>query len=105
MKIDPKIPANGELQSGSVKNTAVNTAQTQTRPAGVTATQSEDTFQASGRHAEVQRLTAQANAVPDVRTDKVAPLQAKVQNGTYKPDSQKVADALLSEHGSNSAKG
>src|SRR5579883_3366221 len=67
--------------------------------------QAEDTFQPSGRHAELQRLTAQAASVPEVRTEKVAPLQAKVQRGTYKPDSQKVADALISEQSRSSAKG
>ena len=105
MKIDPKVPANSELQSGTVSNAAATTVPAQARAANASAAQTEDTFQASGRHAEVQRLTAQAATVPDVRTEKVAPLQAKVQRGTYKPDSQKVADALISQQGATSTKG
>lgn len=98
MKIDPKIPANGELQSDRLKNAsgAGVPVQGQTRPAA-TPSHTEDTFQASGRHAEVQQLTAQAANLPEVRSEKIAPLQAKVQNGTYKPDSGQVADALLAE--------
>jgi flagellar biosynthesis anti-sigma factor FlgM len=105
MKIDPKVPANGQLQSDRVQNTANPAVQSQSRPADASQVQAEDTFQPSGRHAELQRLTAQAASVPEVRTEKVAPLQAKVQRGTYKPDSQKVADALISEQSRSSAKG
>jgi flagellar biosynthesis anti-sigma factor FlgM len=105
MKIDPKVPANSELQSDRVANTATGSVQGQARAASASQAQSEDTFQASGRHAEVQRLTAQAANVPEVRTEKVTPLQAKVQRGAYKPDSQKVADAIISDQSGNSAKG
>jgi len=105
MKIDPKVPANSELQSDRVNNAQTGAVQGQARAASASQGAAEDTFQASGRHAEVQRLTAQAANVPEVRTDKVAPLQAKVQRGAYKPDSQKVADALIADQISSSAKG
>lgn len=106
MKIDPKIPANGELQSERLTNApgAGVTVQGQARPAATTPAQTEDTFQASGRHAEVQHLTAQAANLPDVRSEKIAPLQAQVQNGTYKPDSGQVADALLAEQSRTASK-
>lgn len=106
MKIDPKLPANGGLQSSLVGSTAGTTTpvQSQTRPAGASQSQTEDTFQASGRHSEVQQLTAQAANVPDVRTAKIAPLQAKVQRGAYKPDSKKVADALIADQSSTVTK-
>ena len=99
MKIDPKIPANGDLQSDRVKNTVTSgvPAQSPARTGGAPQPQTEDTFQVSGRHAEVQQLTAQAASLPEVRTEKVAPLQARVQRGTYKPDSQKVADAIIAD--------
>jgi len=107
MKIDPKIPLSGEPQSDRVNNAAGPgvPVQGQTRTTAGAAAQSEDTFQVSGRHAEVQQLTAQAATVPEVRADKVAPLQAQVQRGNYKPDSQKVADALLAEQSRTTAKG
>jgi len=99
MKIDPKIPANGELQSDRVKNTATTgtPVASQPRTTAASSAQTEDTFRASGRHAEVQQLTAQMASVPEVRQEKVASLQAKVQRGAYKPDSQKVADAMLND--------
>ena len=34
---------------------------------------------------------------PDVRQDKVADIKARIQNGTYKVDSGKVADGMLRE--------
>jgi negative regulator of flagellin synthesis FlgM len=106
MKIDPKLPANGELQSSLVSGTAgtATPVQNQAKAATASQAQTEDTFQASGRHAEVQQLAAQAANVPDVRAAKIAPLQAKMQRGTYKPDSKKVADALLADQ-STAAKG
>lgn len=106
MKIDPKIPASGDLQSDRVKNSAGASvpAPGQAKIAGVTAAQTEDTFKPSGRGAEVQQLAAQAATVPDVRLEKVAPLQAKVQNGRYHPDSKKVADALIADHSRKTSK-
>jgi len=106
MKIDPKIPANGELESSQVQNTGVTPAsvQNQPRPAATGASQTEDTFQPSSRHAEVQQLSAQLANVPEIRSAKVAPLQAKLQRGAYKPDSQKVADSLLADQNFTSPK-
>jgi negative regulator of flagellin synthesis FlgM len=106
MKIDPKIPANGELQSDRVKNSTGGgvPAQGQAKTVGTTAAKTEDTFQPSGRGAEVQKLAAQAATLPDVRTEKVAPLQARVQSGRYNPDSKKVADALIADHSRKTSK-
>ncbi|HET7108446.1 MAG TPA: flagellar biosynthesis anti-sigma factor FlgM [Candidatus Acidoferrum sp.] len=106
MKIDPKIPANGELQSDRVKNSAGGgvPAQGQAKTAGTTAAQTEDTFKPSGRGAEVQQLSSQAATVPEVRTEKVVPLQAIVQSGRYHPDSKKIADALIADHSRKTSK-
>jgi flagellar biosynthesis anti-sigma factor FlgM len=106
MKIDPKIPANGELQSDRIQNStgAGVPAQGQAKTAGTTAAQGEDTFKPSGRGAEVQHLAVQAEKVPDVRLEKVAPLQAKVQSGRYHPNSKKVADALIADHSRKTSK-
>jgi negative regulator of flagellin synthesis FlgM len=106
MKIDPKLPANGELQSDRVKNSAGTgvPAQGQSKTAATSAPKTEDTFQPSGRGAEVQRLAAEAATVPDVRAEKIAPLQAKLQSGQYKPDSKKVADALIAEQSRKTSK-
>jgi flagellar biosynthesis anti-sigma factor FlgM len=100
MKIDPRIQAPSDLQNEAVKNAKGSVArpQAETKSGGANAASSGDTFQLSSRHSEVQHLTAQVAQVPEVRADKVAALQAKVSNNSYKPDSGKVADALLAEH-------
>jgi anti-sigma28 factor (negative regulator of flagellin synthesis) len=36
--------------------------------------------------------------VPEVRADRVSVLQQQVQTGNFRPDSEKVADAMIAEH-------
>jgi flagellar biosynthesis anti-sigma factor FlgM len=99
MKIDPRIQSTGELQSDRVKDTKGSAvrAPSDARSEGAKDVPGGDTVQLSGKHSEIKQLSAQVANVPDVRTDRVAPLQAKVQSGEYHPDSQKVADAMLTE--------
>ncbi len=99
MKIDPTIQSTGDLQNNRVKDTksSASRAQSDAKSATSASAASGDTVQLSSTHGEVQQLTAQVANVPEVRVDRVAPLQAKVSSGTYQPDSQKVADAMLSE--------
>jgi flagellar biosynthesis anti-sigma factor FlgM len=105
MKIDPRIQTTGGLQGDPVKNANKSANQApDAKSANAASTQSEDTIQISSRHTEVQQLTAQIANVPDVRAERIAPLQAAVQQKTYNPDSGKVADALLSEQAGKSAK-
>jgi flagellar biosynthesis anti-sigma factor FlgM len=98
MKIDPRIQPDSDLQSDSVKGTKKSAVQT---PAGKSGSSSSgvsgDTFQASSTQAEVQKLTSQVASVPDVRTERVAPLKAAVGQKAYQPDSGKIADAMLSQ--------
>ncbi|HME58163.1 MAG TPA: flagellar biosynthesis anti-sigma factor FlgM [Terracidiphilus sp.] len=99
MKIDPRVQSSGELQSDRVKDTKGSAvrAQSDAKSEGAKSVPNGDTVQLSSRHSEIQQLSAQAANVPDVRVDRVAPLQAKVRSGGYQPDSQKVADAMLTE--------
>lgn len=99
MKIDPTIQSIADLQNDRVKDTKGSAARAQSdaRSAATSSDTTGDTVQLSSKHGEVQQLSAQVANVPDVRLDRVAPLQAKVSRGTYQPDSQKVADAMLSE--------
>jgi len=99
MKIDPRIQSTGELQNDRVKDTKGSAvrAQSEARSGAANSLSTGDTVQLSSKHSEVQQLTAQVANVPDVRVDRVVPLQAKVNSGDYQPDSQKVADAMLSE--------
>jgi len=99
MKIDPRIQSPGELQSDRVKDAKGNAARSQSgaQSGAANGVPGGDTVQLSSKHSEIQQLAAQVANVPDVRVDRVAPLQAKVQSGEYEPDSQKVADAMLAE--------
>jgi len=99
MKIDPRIQATGELQSNQVKDTKASAARAQSgaKSGATNSVPRGDTFQLSSKHGEIQQLAAQVANVPDVRVDRVARLQAKVQSGSYQPDSQKVAEAMLTE--------
>src|SRR3989344_8544414 len=52
----------------------------------------------SDRAKLMQQATDLAKASPDVRAEKVAALKKSIQDGTYKVDSQAVADKLVDEH-------
>jgi flagellar biosynthesis anti-sigma factor FlgM len=49
--------------------------------------------------ARVASLEARALAAPEVRQEKVVPLQEAVANGNYSVDAHKVADAIAAEAG------
>lgn len=97
MKIDPTIQPLGDLQNEPVTNAKKGTSRASDTKTTATSANSGDTIQISSRHAEVQHLTTQAAQVPDVRADRVAPLKAAVQQNSYKPDSGKIADAMLAD--------
>jgi negative regulator of flagellin synthesis FlgM len=102
MKIDPNQYL-GNLQSDNVQQT--NTRGTQpsqseeARESGGVDT--DDQFQPSPTLDQIQRLKAQLAQVPDVRSDRVSALSQKIQQGSYKPTNQQIADSMVSEIGSN----
>jgi negative regulator of flagellin synthesis FlgM len=107
MKIDPRVQYTGDTQQPeNVKNTRANQTQSpnQARSTEATNVSAEDKVSLSSKHGEVQALTANLANVPEVRTDRVNALQQKVRSGQYQPDNQKVADAIVGEHGKISAK-
>lgn len=100
MKIDPNIQLPGDPQANRVANTATKAAapsRSSASAAGADAAVGEDTFSLSSAHGEIQTLTAQLAKVPEVRTQRVAALQQRVNSGSYQPDSQKVADAIIAD--------
>lgn len=100
MSIDPRIQITGEAQSEAVQSARTTDRQNaanktnQAVPNG-----GEDTVSISSAHQEVQSLTASLANVPEVRTDRVNSLRSQIQQGQYQPSSQKVADAIVQEHG------
>ena len=100
MKIDPRIQFPGDLQQDRVKN-AANGKSKSSGPSthtGVSSPSGDDTVRLSSAHGDVQTLAANFSNVPEVRTNRVQALQAQVRNGSYHPDSQKVADAMIKDH-------
>ena len=53
-----------------------------------------DQAQLSTVHAQVQALAAQAVQLPEVRQERVVALRQAVQNGSYRPSSEQVAQAV-----------
>lgn len=102
MKIDPTIQFPNDPQSDRVANTPSKAAQSQSSGSASASSSAsgEDTFSLSSTHGEVQTLTANLASVPEVRTQRVTSLQQRVNSGTYQPDSQKVADAIIADQAS-----
>lgn len=55
----------------------------------------EDQAQLSGAYTQVQVLAAQALQFPEVRQEKVNALRQVVLNGSYRPSSNQVAEAVF----------
>jgi len=102
MRIDPNQYL-GNIQPDNVQQ--ANTRGTQSsqseeaREAG--AVDADDQFQPSPTLDQIQRLKTQLAQVPDVRSDRVSALSQKIQQGGYKPTNQQIADAMVSEIGTN----
>jgi negative regulator of flagellin synthesis FlgM len=102
MKIDPTVPQlSNDPQSDRVTTSSTKAAQAQNSESASSssAATGEDTFSLSSTHGEVQTLTANLANVPEVRSQRVAALQQQVNNGSYNPDSSKIADSVISDQG------
>jgi negative regulator of flagellin synthesis FlgM len=100
MKIDPNIQFPSDPQSDRLTtNSAGKAAQTNGSATTVNpdTAAGEDTFSLSSTHGDVQTLTANLANVPEVRAQRVSALQQQISNGTYQPDSSKVADAIIAD--------
>lgn len=100
MRIDPNQYL-GNLQPDNVQQTNTRGAQpSQSEESRDTSgVDTDDQFQRSQALDQIQLLKAQLAQVPDVRSDRVAALSQKVQQGSYKPTNQQIADAMISEFG------
>jgi flagellar biosynthesis anti-sigma factor FlgM len=98
MKIDPRI----QFPTGDQPDKVQGARSARVQPKGTTASGAkpatgEDTVSISSTHGELQALTTNLANVPEVRVDRVAALQPQVSSGQYKPDSQRIADAILKD--------
>jgi negative regulator of flagellin synthesis FlgM len=56
-----------------------------------------DKVDLSGKAREISELTNIVNALPDVRTEKVEGIKAKIDSGEYAVDNEKVAEKIIDE--------
>jgi len=56
-----------------------------------------DTVVLSDAAKRIQEAQSQIQAIPDVRTDKVADLKARIENGTYEIKSEEIAEKMIRE--------
>lgn len=97
MKIDPSIQAS-ELQNNQVGTAKAGAAKpAETSAVSTKGATGQDTVQLSGQLNTIAHLTSQLSGVPELRADRVTAFQSKLQQGTYTPDSGKVADAILAQ--------
>jgi flagellar biosynthesis anti-sigma factor FlgM len=57
----------------------------------------EDEILFSESAVQFARFKEHLSMLADVRHDKVAELQSRIQNGSYQPDSEKVAEKIIEE--------
>jgi len=90
-------PGSEPLESGRVESQNSANASAASRSATAQSQAlGEDQAQLSGTHVQVQALAAQASQLPEVRQEKVSALRQAILGGSYHPDPEQVADALLS---------
>jgi flagellar biosynthesis anti-sigma factor FlgM len=100
MKLDPRLSHTGGPTADPIKrpdSKSVEGGQVRANGQDGAPGLAEDTVTLSSAAADVQRLTASLNDVPEIRTDRVQALQQSVQAGTYAVDREKLAGALLDE--------
>jgi len=95
MRIDGNSGAEGLPEIGPSVNPSASKARGQLPGAASEGVLGEDQAELSGTHLQVQALTAQALQFPEIRQDKVNALRQVVADGTYKPSSDQIADAMF----------
>lgn len=99
MKIDPNLDPSASLQQTTAdrtKNQVVRPSSEEVRESGFETDPTEgDTFQPSAMLAQAQVLAARVQQMPDVRTQRVAALKQQIEQGTYNPSNEAVANAVM----------
>ncbi|MDR1657698.1 MAG: flagellar biosynthesis anti-sigma factor FlgM [Deltaproteobacteria bacterium] len=94
MKIDTSSPplkiGRTEVQPGSEKTTGESS-----KAPEVTAGAAGDRVNISERSRLIAKARELATLAPDIRSEKVAELTAKIANNTYKVSSEQVADSII----------
>jgi len=84
----------------NVRAATEQAASTSSRPAGNCSgagVLASDRAELSPDQARVQSLSAQVNALPEIRKEKVSALQNSIKQGNYDVSAEQTADAMISE--------
>jgi len=81
-----------------VKDTGKTAKAKADRAKGETAGAEGDKVQLSSRSKEFAKAAAVVESSPEIRTEKVDSLKAKVSSGEYKIDPDQVANKMVEEH-------
>ncbi len=101
MKVTNTNSQSTERTRGSEKASEVAESKSRRRskaPASEVSIDSSDKVSISSRAKDAALAKEVAKSSPDINEEKVARLKAAIQNGTYKVDSDAVADRLVDEH-------
>jgi len=108
MKIDPQNPVSRTMPSPDASRVPVmapRRRKASSAASGISALSGEDTvrlFQHAMRKFTLWPLNSPQ--LPEVRAPRVAALQQRVRSGNFKPDPQKVADAVVADHSRQASK-
>jgi flagellar biosynthesis anti-sigma factor FlgM len=87
-----------DLNSGNVESVGSSaTRRTHEGAKELKRTSKQDDAVLSSGDSNVSKLTAEALAVPEVRTERVAELRSSISNGSYSIDPGAIANALLND--------
>jgi negative regulator of flagellin synthesis FlgM len=84
-------------QVGSVAPTYLDKAKKVAPRDGMEATAQADTVELSADVSTVETARKIIAETPDIREDKVEALRQQIQNGTYRPSAEDIADKILAE--------
>lgn len=102
MRIDPSFQYLGNVPADGVENAQGQSKipSSQVGSGNTSATHLPDpgdTVQFSGNLTEIQQLKAQLAQTPEVRASRVAALQQQMQQGTYNPGNEAIANAMIAD--------
>jgi flagellar biosynthesis anti-sigma factor FlgM len=99
MVIEPGKPINngGNVPLNKVKKAGANKeAVPYSSVTGSNAAQQDEFVLSSGAQ-QAQQIRKALQSVPDIRTEKVKEIKAKIDNGTYVIDTEKVAEKIIKD--------
>jgi negative regulator of flagellin synthesis FlgM len=67
------------------------------RGSGGKGTSASEQVNLSSKARDIQRAAEVVRSTPDIRTDRVNKIKKEIENGTYKPDSDVIAEKILKD--------